>query len=261
MKPLVVDLFSGWRGWGCGFKPEGYRIIGVELGADRDSEGAKRCTYDESHVMSVLDIDEEWCKALIERNGPVRAVVASPPCTGFSVMSCRYHWTPPDAEGNREPKSDTARMGIELVEHTLKVIAWLNPDYFWIENPVGILRKLPLLEHLQHTTVTYCMYGEDRNKPTDLWGLFPRTWEPRPRCTRRSNSKGIETVWIDGLEWVPHEDDDQGHRVARRGDATGTQGIKQGKNTNAARSVIPFQLAWEIAKALKEADEKEMGWL
>ena len=129
--------------------------------------------YIESHVISILDIDEEWCKELIAKHGKVKVVWASPPCTGFSVASCGKHWNPPQADGTRLPKSDKGRLAVQLVEHTLKVIEWLNPDYYWIENPVGILRKLPILNHLAHHKITYCKYGEERMKPTDLWGKFP----------------------------------------------------------------------------------------
>jgi len=41
---------------------------------------------------------------------------ASPPCTTFSVASCQYHWTAPDKEGARFPKSDAAALGLLLKE-------------------------------------------------------------------------------------------------------------------------------------------------
>jgi hypothetical protein len=239
-QPLVVDLFSGLRGFGRGFVDEGCRVVGVELNGSVDEIAAVE--YIESHVMSVFDIDEEWCMKLVARLGPVKFLVASPPCTSFSIASCGHHWHKPDPiTDSREPKTNQARQALELVKHTLKVIEWLNPEYFWIENPRGLLRKMGLMEHLQMTTITYCRYGEDRMKPTDLWGRWPESWKPRAMC----RNGGWGQVEIDGVEWCVDEDGDPCHVVARRGMATGTQGIKG----NALRSVVAHELSLEIARA------------
>ena len=69
--------------------------------------------YIESHVISILDIDEEWCKELIAKHGKVKVVWASPPCTGFSVASCGKHWDPPQADGTRLQKSDKGRLAVQ----------------------------------------------------------------------------------------------------------------------------------------------------
>ena len=251
---LAVDLFSGLRGGGSGFVKLGFRVIGVELNGEVNTQAEGLHEYIESHVMSILDIDEEWCRELIKRHGPVKVVWASPPCTGFSVASCGHHWNPPEKDGSRTPKSDKGRLAVQLVEHTLKVIEWLNPQYFWIENPVGILRKLPILDHLQHVKITYCKYGEERQKPTDLWGKFPDSWRPRPECKNRSNRVGTMTL-TDGREFVPDNNGNPCHIVARRGAKTGTQGIKG----NALRSVVAHELSLEVAKATLDGDLGE--WL
>jgi len=249
MSDLAVDLFSGLRGGGSGFVKLGFRVIGVELNEEVNTEARELHHYIEDHVMSILDIDEAWCKDLIKRHGPVKVVWASPPCTSFSVASCGHHWFPPEADGTRKPKSEKAELGVKLVEHTLKVIEWLQPDFFWIENPVGILRKLPLLDHLQHVKITYCRYGEERMKPTDLWGKFPSSWRPRPECTNRSNRVGTITIQ-DGREFVPDNEGNPCHVVARRGMATGTQGLKG----NALRSIVAHELSDEVAQATLDGD-------
>jgi len=242
--PLAIDLFSGLRGGGSGFVKLGYRVIGVELNEKVNTEARDIHHYIEDYVISIFDIDEAWCEELIARHGPVKVVWASPPCTGFSVASCGHHWNAPEADGTRTPKSDKGRLAVQLVEHTLKVIGWLNPDYFWIENPVGILRKLPLLNHLQHHKITYCRYGEERMKPTDLWGKFPGSWRPRPPCNQRSNRAG--TMIHNDKEYVPDLQGEPCHVVARRGMSTGTQGIKG----NALRSVVAHELSFEVAQSV-----------
>ena len=248
---LCVDLFSGLRGGGSGFVKLGFRVIGVELNGKVNTEAEELHLYIESHVMSIFDIDEEWCKELIARHGKVKVVWASPPCTGFSVASCGHHWNPPAADGTRTPKSDKGRLAVQLVEHTLKVIEWLNPDYYWIENPVGILRKLPILNHLAHHKITYCKYGEDRMKPTDLWGKFPDSWKPRPECKNRSNRAGT-VILPDGREFVLGDDGEPCHIVARRGMSTGTQGLKG----NALRSVVAHELSLEVAQSVIDGDRE-----
>lgn len=147
---------------------------------------------------------------------------ASPPCTGFSVASIGTHW----GGGFRryEPKTETARLGIDLVRKTLDIIEYyktINPKLiFYIENPRGVLRKLGLLDDIPyHHTVTYCQYGDDRMKPTDIWTNNPK-WIPRSMC----------------------KNGDSCHVSAPRGSKTGTQGKKGAYE----RSKLPEELCVEI---------------
>lgn len=252
---FILDLFCGIHGAGRGFLAHGFKVVGIEKNAKLSEQILE--PYEAVHYLDLFDVTERDIKDLIAEHGPCLAVWASPPCTGFSVASCSHHWNPPAPDGTREPKTDFARLSVDLVNHTLQVIEWTEAPWFWIENPRGILRKLGILDHLQHTTINYCVYGEDRQKPTDLWGRWPASWTPRPPCGARSNN--VETVVIDGIEWVPHADDPKGHVVARRGMSTGTQGIKG----NAARSVVAFELTHEIAGALLNADAHDPmeAWL
>lgn len=149
---------------------------------------------------------------------------ASPPCTGFSVASIGYHWT--GGKGAYIPKTETAKLGIKLVKKTLEIIKYYqkqNPDLiYYIENPRGVLRKLGLLDDIPiHNTVTYCQYGDDRMKPTDIW-TNDRNWKPKPMC----------------------KNGDSCHVSAPRGSRTGTQGLKGAYE----RSKIPAELFREILK-------------
>ena len=142
---------------------------------------------------------------------------ASPPCTGFSVAAIGHHWS-----GGKEayiPKTETAKLGIELVKKTLEIINYYNPKYWFMENPRGVLRKLPVVQGLKKHTVTYCQYGDERMKPTDIW-TNSNVWIPRPMC----------------------KNGDSCHVSAPRGSRTGTQG-----RVNAyERSKIPYELCKEI---------------
>lgn len=140
---------------------------------------------------------------------------ASPPCEGFSVAAIGKSWY-----HDNTPKSETARLGLELVENTWRLIDELKPTWWFIENPRGKLRKLPVMDRapIRHT-VTYCQYGDERMKPTDIW-TNAHWWKPRPPC-----KNGMTC-----------------HVAAPRGARTGTQGIKSYKD----KSRIPEALFKEI---------------
>lgn len=144
---------------------------------------------------------------------------ASPPCEGFSVAAIGKNW----GGGYRgyEPKSDSARRSINLVQHAMRLIEELQPKWWFIENPRGVLRKLDLIptRGVTRHTVTYCQYGDTRMKPTDIW-TNATWWTPRPVCKNGSPC----------------------HVAAPRGSRTGTQGIKGYKD----RSRIPEELFREI---------------
>ncbi len=112
---------------------------------------------------------------------------ASPPCTSFSILSCRFHW---EKEGEVfTPKTETGITGLVLVQKTLSIIQHylkLNPKLVWyIENPRGLLRKMPLMQNLLRHTVTYCQYGDTRMKPTDIW-TNNIAWKPKEVCKNGS---------------------------------------------------------------------------
>ena len=58
-------------------------------------------------------------------------------------------------------------------QHVLKLIDQLQPRYYFIENPRGGMRKMEWMKGLPRYTVTYCQYGDNRMKPTDIWTNHP----------------------------------------------------------------------------------------
>ena len=147
---------------------------------------------------------------------------ASPPCTTFSIASCGTHWTP-----DRQPKTKACEEGIEYVKKTMSLIRELNPKYFMVENPRGILRKLDLIDSSLLNTIWYCTYGDERAKPTDIWTNL-KEWKARPIC------------------WNGNKDCH--HAPAPRGSKTGTQG----RGNAYERSKVPEQLCNEILQTIEE---------
>jgi hypothetical protein len=203
---LVFDFFAGTGSSTRAFEDAGHTVVKFEL--DEQFEA------DEHVDVMGLTVD-----ALLGRYGRPDFVWASPPCTAFSVASMGYHWAP-----GRQPKTDAAVQSMKLVAHTRQLLEELNPRFgFVIENPRGMLRKLPMLDGLTRHTVTYCQYGDDRMKPTDLWTTV-EGWQPRHMC----------------------KNGDDCHESAPRGAKTGTQG----RSGAVTRSMVPFALGSEILGAL-----------
>lgn len=208
---IIFDFFAGTGSSTQAFKDAGHTVITFELD-------------DYFEATEHADVFDLTAQDLLSRYGRPDFIWASPPCTAFSVASMGHHW----GGGLRayEPKTEAAKISQELVAHTLKLIAELNPTKGWLmENPRGMLRKLPVVANLPRRSVTYCRYGDTRMKPTDLWGVVPN-WTPREMC---KNGQPC-------------------HEAAPRGSKTGTQGFKGAKE----RSRVPYALGQEILAALNE---------
>jgi hypothetical protein len=150
-------------------------------------------------------------------------VWASPDCTTYTIAAISTH------RNGTEPKSEYAKKCDHVNRHFISLIKqWLekNPNLkFYIENPRGMLRKMPFMQEFKRHTVWYCQYGDDRAKPTDIWTNNDE-WLPRPMC--HNGNKNCH------------------HQPAPRGSKTGTQGRKGSYN----RSMIPHQLCIEALSAV-----------
>lgn len=144
---------------------------------------------------------------------------ASPDCTTYTIAAISTH------RNGVEPKSEYAKKCDIVNMHFIDLIKdWLkeNPKMvFFIENPRGMLRKMPFMQDFKRHTIWYCQYGDDRAKPTDIW-TNSETWVPRPVC--HNGNKNCH------------------HQPAPRGSKTGTQGRKGSYE----RSKIPRELCLEV---------------
>lgn len=201
----VLELFAGSRSIGKAAERQGHQVFSTDL---NDFDGI-------DYVCDVLMFDVGVMPF------KPNVIWASPPCTGFSVAAIGHHWT--GGAGAYIPKTETARLGIQLLRETLRIIDEIQPAVWFIENPRGLMRKMPELQGMQRHTVTYCQYGDTRMKPTDIW-TNSKTWKPRPMCKNGAPC----------------------HEAAPRGSRTGTQGLKN----NYERSKIPAELCNEIIESL-----------
>jgi hypothetical protein len=211
---IIYDFFSGTGSSTQAFKDAGHTVISFEIDQD----------FNATENVDVLTLNAQ---ELIAKYGQPDFVWASPPCTSFSVASIGHHWA--NGGENPVPKTEAAKSSQDLIAHTLRLLQELNPSQGWLmENPRGMLRKLPVVKGFPRATITYCQYGESRMKPTDLWGSV-KGWTPRPAC-----KNGMPC-----------------HESAPRGAKTGTQGLKSAKN----RSRIPLALSQEILQVIQSNKE------
>jgi site-specific DNA-cytosine methylase len=239
---IILDLFSGTGSSTEAFTERGHDVFTIEM----NPVFPATMTAD---LMTVTPRDVvEMC------GGWPDFIWASPPCTSYSVGSFRHHWRAtstcrncsrvlvrvsgerwehedgdcetPNSDGSMfyEPKSDTGRLGRNLLLRTFHLIEVLEPSHWLIENPRALMRKMPVLAGVDRKTITHCQYGDPRRmKPTDLFGVFPTGF--------------TALCCING---------DPCHEAAPRGAKTGTQGL----NSRDA-GMMPPLLGMELCAALE----------
>jgi hypothetical protein len=206
----VLELFSGSRSIGKEAESRGHNVFSSDFKDFPNTD----------YVCDILEFDVN--KVPFDK---VDMIWASPPCESFSVASIGHHWVKGEVF---TPKTENAKKGIKILLKTIEIIKHfqnLNQNMiFYVENPRGKMRKSPHWNEIEHKLngVTYCQYGDDRMKATDIWNNNPM-WVSKPMC----------------------KNGDSCHQSAPRGSQTGTQGIKSYYD----RSKIPSELCKEIIRA------------
>jgi len=210
----VLDLFCGLGGFSQAFaESERWDVTTVDI-EDRFDTDIRADVFD----LRPSDFD-----------GAVDVVLASPPCTQFSLAASRF-----ERVVDGEPQTDAAADAVALVYHTIGLIRGLSPSYWLLENPQGYLRQF-----LGEPTgrVTFCQYGTDWMKPTDLWGTHP------PGLSYRACSYG-ESCHVDNT--------DQEHGGLGNCNVSGTRDA-------AERAKVPYDLSAAIRDAAERALDGEVA--
>lgn len=204
--PNLLELFAGSRSVGNVGEKLGFDVFSVDW-----------TNYDKINL--VIDIED-----LKKENIPFvpDVIWASPDCTTYTIAAISTH------RNGINPKSDYAKKCDAVNNNFIRLIKeWqeINPNMvFFIENPRGMMRKMPFVQSFKRHTIWYCQYGDNRAKPTDIW-TNSNNWKPRGVC--HNGNKNCH------------------HQPAPRGSKTGTQGRKNSYD----RSKIPQELCVEILKS------------
>ncbi len=186
----ILDLFCGTKSIAKAFEARGHKVYTVD--------------WDKQFKPTLAaDIGTLTKQDIIDLCGGVPDVIwASPDCTTYSVAAISTHRRKED-DGSLTPVTDYAKRCDEINKHLIHLIKEINPHYWFIENPVGGLRKMDFMQNLPRYTVTYCQYGERRQKPTDIWCNHQNPCF-KPPCKRGAPC----------------------HDASPRGSKTGTQALK-----------------------------------
>jgi len=152
------------------------------------------------------------------------ATFVQPPCKTFSVAAFGHHWT--GGKCAYIPRTEEAKEALSEMQSLLTLLTnGKITKFFFVENPMGLLRKMSFMQPYKRYEITYCQYGDNRMKPTDIWSNF-LWWNPRKKC----------------------KNGDLCHEAAPRGSRTGTQKRK----THSEKKAVPYALSLELCKILEE---------
>jgi len=128
---------------------------------------------EESNATTIVDILE---LAFGDLRFVPDFIWASLPCETYSCAPGNYHRSTKTCNLD---KSKKAREHNFIFLQMTKIMEWAKEKHphliIVIENPVGTLKKMPLMEEftekfgLYSTTVNYCAFGRDEMKPTVIW--------------------------------------------------------------------------------------------
>lgn len=204
----MLDMFCGTKSMSSAFERAGWEVYSIDW---NPSFNPTLCA----------DIGTLTAQDIIELCGGVPDVIhASPDCTTYSIAAISKHRTK-ESSGNLAPKSEYAKQCDRINTHVIELINELQPKYFFIENPRGGMRKMDFMQGIPRYTVTYCQYGDERQKPTDIWTNHPNP-QFKPPCKPGAPC----------------------HVPAPRGSHTGTQGLKN----KVERAKIPQELCEHICR-------------
>ncbi len=138
----ILELFAGSRSLGKAAEELGHKAFSVDWEAYDGIDLVKDISK-----MEINDIpftpDFVWM---------------SPDCTSYSIAAISTH------RNRTEPKTEYAKFCDNTNQHAISLIKkWLeiNPNMvFFIENPRGMLRKMPWMQEFKRHTIWYCFAGE-----------------------------------------------------------------------------------------------------
>ncbi len=155
----ILSLFDRTGQWSKPWRDAGYNVVQIDL-ADLEGFGWQ---------MDIRDIDPQWLfdSGLLDGE-TVHGILAAPPCVDFAVSGARWF--------NEKDKDGRTEVSIDLVDQVHRIVDFVQPDWWVLENPVGRLPRM--VEGVPEKPQIYFQpwfYGDPYTKKTGLWGDF--NWE------------------------------------------------------------------------------------
>jgi len=161
-----VELFCGSAKSTMVFQNAGFKTWNT----DRRNRAGK---CEPNHQADLFDVS----RSNIPFNS-VNVLWASIPCEPYSYAAGNFYWA------DKLP-TKSAVENIELLDYTLKLIAEICPDLYFIENPRGHLRYQKLMVDFLVKSggmikpISMGSYGFPSTKPTDIFTNALK-WQPLP---------------------------------------------------------------------------------
>ena len=151
--PKALFLCSGTGSVGEPFRESGWEVTDVD--------------WSPKHKPDIETDITTWDYKAAFEPGHFQVIWASPDCTQYSIARTTAK-TPRNFE--------TAD---KLVQACLDIIEYLQPKYFFVENPnSGYLKTRPVVKGLPYVIVDYCMYKCLYRKRTRIWTNC-KDWKPK----------------------------------------------------------------------------------
>ena len=212
MNKKLLELFSGTGSIGKVFQVD-HEVISLDY---------------KKHFNPTICIDLlEW-DYTVYPVGYFNVIWASPDCVSWSIASGGKHRLKSDMEA----KTETARIGELLILKTIEIINYFKPQYWFIENPRGLLQHYPPMENIGYKHLVY--YGNYSNEDEIQY--------PQPKATH---------IWSNIKLWCEREKQPimgEDCYVMRHKNWIGRERrfYKQYEKNTTERSVIPFSLVKKL---------------
>lgn len=176
---VLLELFSGNGDISKAFEKRGWKTIRVDW--------SKEIIADYHADVSKLSVDD-----VVEMCGGVPDVIwASPQCTTYSIATHKHR----TVKEGLVPKTGEARYDDHVNVKMWELIEGLlnqGTKYYFVENPRGRMRHMNFVKDKPRYTISYCSYGRDIMKPTDIWTNHEAT-DFKPMCRKMDGSCHLST--------------------------------------------------------------------
>jgi site-specific DNA-cytosine methylase len=157
----MLELFSGSKIMSNTFKDNSFDVFTL------DNEVKNKPDY----CIDILKINA--CD-IIRCFGKPDVIWSSPPCNQFSL--CR---------DRRKIDIEKYKLAVEIHLKGIQIIKELNPQIFFIENPMAYLQHESFMKEFFKYELTQCQYGHIFRKPTNIFSNLSNL--EFKKCKRNNN--------------------------------------------------------------------------